>query len=130
MPAQNNFPSNSKLPLAEITQATRHLFLCIGPDCCSPKKGDALWDVLKSESRRLPVPILRTKAGCLRLCKDGPWLVVYPDGIWYGNLDADRLRRILKEHIEEGRPVREWIAADMPALARVGSDQNGGTAFF
>jgi len=119
MSAENKFPSNSKLPLSEITQATRHLFLCIGPDCCSSKKGEALWDVLKSESKRLSVPILRTKAGCLRVCKDGPWLVVYPEGIWYGDLDADRLRHILREHIEEGRPVREWIAADMPGLAKV-----------
>jgi (2Fe-2S) ferredoxin len=28
------------------------------------------------------------------------------------------LRRILKEHIEEGRPLREWIAAKMRNLAR------------
>jgi len=116
MPSNENFPCNSKLSAKEITQAARHLFLCIGPDCCSPKKGEGLWEVLKAEAKRLSVPILRTKAGCLRICKDGPWLVVYPDGIWYGEMDAERLRRILKEHIEEGRPVREWIAADMPAL--------------
>lgn len=77
-----------------------------------------MWDLLKAETRRLSVPVLRTKAACLRICKGGPWLVVYPDGIWYGQLDADKLARILKEHIEEGRPVREWIAADMPNLAR------------
>ena len=118
MPSNENFPCTSKLPASEIAQATRHLFLCIGPDCCSPKKGEALWEVLKAEAKHLSVPILRTKAGCLRICKDGPWLVVYPDGIWYGDLDAGRLQRILKEHIEEGRPVREWIAADMPALRR------------
>ena len=25
-----------------------------------------------------------------------------PDGIWYGKLDVTKLRRILKEHVEEG----------------------------
>jgi (2Fe-2S) ferredoxin len=110
------FPSDAKIPIEEITRATRHLFLCAGPDCCDPVEGDALWNVLKAETRKLSVPVLRTKAACLRVCKAGPWLVVYPDGIWYGNLDANKLRRVLKEHIEEGRPVRELIAAYMPNL--------------
>jgi len=110
------FPRKSKIALSEIEQAQRHLFLCIGPDCCSSSKGGELWDVLKSEAKNLPVPILRTKAGCLRVCKDGPWLVVYPEGTWYGNVTPERLRRILKEHVVEGRPVKEWISAGMPGL--------------
>jgi (2Fe-2S) ferredoxin len=114
----HGFPPDAKIPLQEITRAKRHLFLCVGPDCCDPAKGDAVWKVLKAETRKLSVPVLRTKAACLRVCKAGPWLVVYPDGIWYGQLDANKLRRILREHIEEGRPVREWIAADMPNLAK------------
>jgi hypothetical protein len=35
-----------------------------------------------------------------------------------GALSAERLRRILKEHVEEGAPIREWIAAEMPNLAK------------
>jgi (2Fe-2S) ferredoxin len=113
-----NFPENSKLPLAEIQKATRHVFLCIGPDCCDSSRHEALWDLLKAETRRLSVPALRTKAACLRICTDGPWMVVYPDGIWYGRLNAARLRRILHEHLERGRPVKEWVAATMPCLPR------------
>ena len=33
-----------------------------------------------------------------------------------GLIAFGKLRRILKEYIEEGRPVREWIAAEMPNL--------------
>jgi (2Fe-2S) ferredoxin len=112
------FPSDAKIPLEEITGATRHLFLCAGPDCCNSIEGEALWNELKAEVRKLSVPVLRTKAACFRICKAGPWLVVYPDGIWYGGLQSNKLRRILREHIEDGRPVREWIAAEMPRLAR------------
>ncbi|CAN5700536.1 ferredoxin [soil metagenome] len=112
------FPRKSKIPLSEVEQAKRHLFLCIGPDCCSPATGSDLWDILKAEAKHLPVPILRTKAGCLRVCKDGPWLVVYPEGTWYGRMTPERLRRVLKEHIVEGHPVREWISAKMPCLVR------------
>lgn len=111
-----NFPSGAKLSVGEIEKAAKHLFLCTGPDCCEPSKGEALWEVLKAESRSLQTPVLRTKAACLRICTGGPWLVIYPDGIWYGQLSPDKLRRILKEHVEQGRPIREWIAAEMPAL--------------
>jgi (2Fe-2S) ferredoxin len=123
MSESHGFPPDAKLPLEEITSARRHLFLCVGPDCCSPAEGDVVWSALKAETRKLSVPVLRTKAACLRICKAGPWLVVYPDGIWYGQVDADKLRRILKEHIEEGRPVREWIAADMPNLCARSKEQ-------
>jgi (2Fe-2S) ferredoxin len=111
------FPVGAKIAPEEISRAKRHLFLCAGPDCCDPSEGEALWNVLKAETRTLAVPTFRTKAACLRICKEGPWLVVYPDGIWYGKLDAEKLRHILREHVEEGRPVREWIAIEMPNLA-------------
>lgn len=111
-----NFPPNSKIPATEIARATRHLLLCIGPDCCDPAEGEALWAVLKAEAK--PLPVLRSKAGCLRICKGGPWLVVYPEGVWYGAMNAERLRRVLAEHIVGGRPVTEWIAAEMPCLGK------------
>lgn len=110
----NNFPPVSKIPQSEIEAAKHHLFLCVGPDCCDPAAHAALWDLLKAETKKLPVKVMRTKAACLRICQEGPWLVVYPEGIWYGALDAERLRRILQEHIVEGHPVLEWIAARMP----------------
>lgn len=116
-----SLPVDSKLPAREFERATRHVFLCVGPDCCDPVAHAGLWDQLKAESKRLAVPIMRTKAACLRICKEGPWLVVYPDGIWYGRLTPERLTRILREHIEEGRPVREWVAGEMPALVAKGS---------
>lgn len=109
-----NFPAGSKIPRTLIENATRHVFLCIGPDCCDMDEHSALWDLLKAGTKSLPV--LRTKAACLRICKDGPWLVVYPDGTWYGKVTPEKLHRILREHVVEGNPVREWIAAEMPCL--------------
>lgn len=103
------YPSGTKIPRREIEAARKHLFLCIGPDCCASAEGEKLWDFLKRECRTLQVPVLRTKAACLRICQGGPWMVVYPEGIWYGSLTPDRLQRILSEHIENDRPVEEWI---------------------
>ena len=119
MVESEGLPARSKLPRSEFDRATRHLFLCVGPDCCDPALHAGLWDQLKTESKRLAAPVFRTKAACLRICTEGPWLVIYPEGIWYGRLNPERLRRILKEHVDEGHPVTEWIAAQMPSLAHL-----------
>lgn len=106
------YPGRAKIPRSEIEHAQRHLFICLGPDCCDAAASAPLWDYLKARCRSLKVPVLRTKAACLRVCSGGPWLVVYPEGTWYGALTEERLERILVEHVEQGHPVAEWIAAE------------------
>ena len=94
---------------AGAADAQRHLFLCIGPDCCDPQKGEAVWDYVKKRVREVGLKAMRTKAGCFRICSGGPWLVVYPDGIWYGQIDPERFERILAEHLLAGQPVQDWV---------------------
>jgi (2Fe-2S) ferredoxin len=99
---------------ANIDAARRHLFLCLGPDCAPMRDGEETWDHLKKQCKKLGLPVLRTKAGCFRICVGGPWLLVYPEGVWYGEVTPKRLDRILREHIQQGRPVREWIRKTHP----------------
>ena len=94
--------------------ARRHLFLCGGPDCCSPAEGEATWACVKAAVKEHHLPVLRTKAACLRLCADGPWLVVYPEGIWYDRVTPERFDRIRREHLQGGVPVAEWVRAVQP----------------
>ncbi len=94
--------------------ARRHLFLCTGPDCCSTEDGLKTWEHLKASLKEAKVPALRTKAACLRLCHDGPWLVVYPEGVWYAQVTPERFDRIRREHLEGGTPVTEWVRAVHP----------------
>ncbi len=98
--------ANAGLPGAE-----RHLFLCLGPDCCELREGEATWDYIKRRAKELNLPLMRTKAACFRICHSGPWLVVYPEGIWYGEVTPQRFERIAHEHLLGGQPVAEWIAA-------------------
>jgi (2Fe-2S) ferredoxin len=99
---------------AGIAQAKKHLFLCLGPDCAPMEDGQIVWDYLKRRCAELKLPVMRTKAGCLRVCVGGPWLLIYPEGTWYGAITPERCERILQEHILQGKPVQEWIERTQP----------------
>src|SRR5437868_3516864 len=97
----------------------RHVFLCTGPNCCTPETGQAAWEALKKEIKEKglaagPRACYRTKVGCLRICCHGPTMVIYPEGTWYHGMTADRIPRLVQEHLVEGRPVQEWVFARNP----------------
>jgi len=93
-----------------LAQARRHVFLCVGPNCCASEQGLATWEFLKQALKTRGIPALRTKAACLRICTGGPWMVVYPEGIWYGQVTPERCARIVEEHLDGGKVVAEWVA--------------------
>lgn len=102
-----------------IGNYTKHVLICIGPDCVSEKQGQDAWTRLKKRSAEHNgtkgcEPIYRSKVGCLRVCEDGPVGVVYPDGTWYGGLTPDVIDRVMDEHIRKGKPVESHIIARNP----------------
>ena len=106
----------------------RHVFLCIGDSCCDKKVGNRAWDALKDLLKehnlslsRGPASCFRTKVGCLRVCTQGPILVVYPEGTWYANMTAERIPRFVQEHLIDGDEISEWIFARNP-LPLVGGE--------
>lgn len=54
--------------------------------------------------------VLVSNTGCLKMCDQGPILVVYPEGWWYGKVDEDRVDEIL-DALAEGRPAETLLVA-------------------
>ena len=105
----------------KIGNYSRHIFLCVGESCCSKEQGELAWKALKNQLKERDLSIstgpsacYRTKAGCLRICKGGPILVVYPEGNWYGGMTADRIPGFIERQIVQGEPIEEWIFAKNP----------------
>lgn len=106
-------------PRFGIGGLTRHLFLCVGPDCVDPATGEKTWDHIKSRMKALKLAgpdgcCYRTKCNCLRICAEGPICVVYPEGAWYRNVTPENAERIIQEHLLGGRIVEEICFARNP----------------
>jgi (2Fe-2S) ferredoxin len=97
----------------------RHIFLCIGPDCCSSDEGERAWGQLKKAAAKLNGSsdrgrIYRTKVGCLRICEYGPTAVIYPEGTWYGGLTPENLERVVEQDLARGEVVEDLVIGRNP----------------
>ena len=106
-----------------MSRVSHHLLLCATPTkalCCpDPELGAASWARLKQLVRDLGLEdpareqgiVLRGKADCLRICAEGPILLIWPDGVVYGGVSAERIEAILRQHVIGGVPIEAWVVA-------------------
>ena len=89
-----------------------HVLVCKGGDC-SKKGGKETKKALKSELRAegMSRDVRIDSVDCLGMCKQGPNVIVYPEGAWYLGLKEGEVPEIVEEHLKGGEPV-ERLAAE------------------
>jgi (2Fe-2S) ferredoxin len=93
---------------------SRHVLVCTG-GFCSPNRGGrelyALLPELLEDADLLfgPGRVKRGETPCLGVCAGGPIVVVYPDGVWYGAVTPQLLRRIVNEHLKLGQVIDDAV---------------------
>ena len=70
-----------------------------------------LRNLFKAEVKRRNLgPCVRAnKAGCLDQCELGPTVVIYPQGIWYGNVTPADVPRIIEKTVEGGQILDDLL---------------------
>ena len=95
---------------------THHIFVCCNQrepghrrGCCDPAGNEQLRSLFKAELKKRNLgPLVRANAaGCLDQCEEGPTVVIYPQGIWYGRVRPADVTRIIDETVIEGRVIEE-----------------------
>lgn len=107
--------------LVTMSRYERHVFVCVNQriadhpkGCCSAKGSTELRESLKLEITKAGLAgIVRVNnAGCLDACVFGPSMVIYPEGIWYGNVKPEDVPEIIERTILNGEVIQRLLIND------------------
>lgn len=115
--------------LAPVTVAPirHHVFVCTGKSCSvrdSAEVKDAFERELcargilfgrETKGKNPQGSILVTECASVGFCSIGPAVMVYPDGIWYAQVQASDVLEIIDEHLLGGRVVERLALLKLPA---------------
>lgn len=97
-----------------MIQPKYHVFVCTSCRITGEQKGfcynkDSVGIVQRLmeeiDMNDLSSEVMVTNTGCFGICDKGPIMVVYPQGVWYGNLTPDDIPEIVENHFLEDEVV-------------------------
>lgn len=86
------------------------VLVCGGTGCTSSGCKNVVNALRKSvEEYGLQKDVNIVTTGCFGLCALGPIMIVYPEGSFYSQVQAENIPRIVKEHLVGGNVVKELL---------------------
>ncbi len=95
----------------------KHIFICTNERAAGERKscgqahGLELVAAFKKSllEKGLKTEVRAQRAGCLDACETGPTLVVYPEGVYYKNVQISDVEEIIQKHIIENTPMERLV---------------------
>ena len=95
----------------------KHVFICINERknseriSCGELQGMKFVNEFKRlvKEKGLKGKVRAQRAGCLDACDFGPSVVVYPEGIFYGEVQLSDVNEIVESHLINNVPVKRLI---------------------
>ena len=87
-----------------------HVLICSGSMCVS-RGAKTLRDEFEDHLTRLGIreEIKLVNTGCVGLCEQGPFVIVYPEGVFYALVKNKDIKTICEEHLYKGRVVEKLV---------------------
>lgn len=87
-----------------------HVLICSGSNCIS-RGAKSLRDEFEEHLDRLGIreEIKLVNTGCVGLCEQGPFVIVYPEGVFYSQIKNKDIKTICDEHLYKGRIVDKLV---------------------
>ena len=104
----------------------RQVFVCTGKSCRAvggEEVRDEFARILeakgirqgKEKKGRNPMgEVVLTECGSIGFCSVGTAVMVYPDGVLYGQVNTEDVAEIIEDHIENDRPVERLVLMRLP----------------
>ena len=113
--------------LAPVMKAPikRHVFVCNGKSCSAVGSSEVkseferileekgLRQGKRSKGRNPMGEIVLTDCGSVGFCSLGVAVLVYPEGVWYGQVTAADVPEIIEKHLEKGQVVERLVLIDL-----------------
>jgi sirohydrochlorin ferrochelatase/(2Fe-2S) ferredoxin len=87
----------------------KHVAVCTNQTCAADGAPTVLERLRQATRDSAACDARITRSSCLGRCGDGPMVAVYPDGVWYGGVDADDAERIVSSHLDRERIVSDLV---------------------
>lgn len=107
--------------MSKLKRITRHILICEDKTCLKQGGRETAKELKRAlKDAELSKGVMLTRVDCLDQCGRGPIVVVYPDGVWYADVDERDARRIVEKHIASGEIIEDKILHEMSSRVERG----------
>jgi len=101
-----------------MEKPTHHILVCASfrvageaKGACNKKGSTGLLPYLEEEILNRGLDALVCATGCMKQCDDGPVMVIYPEGRWYGKVETEDAVDAILDALEDGGTCDEYALA-------------------